>query len=91
MSENTPIEVPEKTPLEKSRDIFSQIKEMQHYSISNIEKLTGFYLELEDELKQKKIAAKIEDLLETQHSFNDCLTDVINSYENELDQMEKES
>ncbi len=91
MSENTPVEKTEKTPLEKSRDILSQIKEMQHYSISNIEKLTGFYLELEDELKQKKIAEKIEELLDKQHSFNDCVGEVISSYENELNQLEEES
>ena len=91
MSENTPVEQTEKTPLERSRDILSQIKEMQHYSISNIEKLTGFYLELEDELKQKKIAEKIEDLIDRQHSFNDSVGEVISSYENELNQMEEES
>ncbi len=91
MSENTPVEQTEKTPLERSRDILSQIKEMQHYSISNIEKLTGFYLELEDELKQKKIAEKIEELLDKQHSFHDSVGEVISSYENELNQLEEES
>ncbi|TKB25875.1 hypothetical protein FCL47_12325 [Desulfopila sp. IMCC35006] len=91
MSENTPVEPVEKTPLERSRDILSQIKEMQHYSISNIEKLTGFYLEIEDELKQKKIAEKIEDLLDKQHSFNDSVGELISSYENELNRLEEES
>ncbi len=91
MSENTPVEQTEKTPLERSRDILSQIKEMQHYSISNIEKLTGFYLEIEDELKQKDIAEKIEELLEKQHSFNDCVGEVISSYENELNQLQDEN
>ncbi len=91
MSETTAVEQPEKTPLERSRDILSQIKEMQHYSISNIEKLTGFYLEIEDELKQKEIAEKIEELLDKQHSFNDSVGEVIISYENELNKLEEES
>ncbi|MGB3210006.1 MAG: hypothetical protein WBB19_04790 [Desulforhopalus sp.] len=91
MSENTPVEQTEKTPIERSRDILSQIKEMQHYSISNIEKLTGFYLEIEDELKQKKIAEKIEELLDKQHGFNDCVSEVISFYENELNQLQDES
>ena len=91
MSENTPVEQTEKTPIERSRDILSQIKEMQHYSISNIEKLTGFYLEIEDELKQKKIAEKIEELLDKQHSFNDCVGEVISSYEDELNKLQDEN
>jgi hypothetical protein len=91
MSENTPVEQTEKTPVERSREILSQIKEMQHYSISNIEKLTGFYLEIEDELKQKKIAEKIEELLDKQHNFNDCVGEVISSYENELNQLQDEN
>lgn len=91
MSENTPVEETEKTPIDKSRDILSQIKEMQHYSISNIEKLTGFYLELEDELKQKNIATMVEELLDKQHVFNDKVSEVIDSYEIELKQLENEN
>lgn len=34
-------EVVEKTPLEKSNDLISQLKEMLHYSKSNIERLTA--------------------------------------------------
>ena len=91
MSDKTAVEQPEKTPLERSRDIFSQITEMQHYSISNIEKLTTFYLELDDELKQKNMAKKIEELLDRQHSFNDCLGEVITAYEDELNKLEEKS
>lgn len=45
----------EKTPLEKSRDIISQMKKMEHYARSNIEKLTAHWLQIDDELKQKGI------------------------------------
>ena len=31
----------EKTPLQRSRDIIKQFKEMVHYAEANIEKLTG--------------------------------------------------
>ena len=34
--------IPEKTPVEKMRDVNSQLKEMEHYSRNNIEKLTTF-------------------------------------------------
>lgn len=71
----------EKTPLDRSKEILSQIKEMQHYSITNIEKLTGFYLELKTELQQKEIAENIYMLLNHQHRFNDHVDETINSYE----------
>ncbi len=80
-----------KTPSDHLRDILAQIKEMQHYSISNIEKLTGFYLKLEDELKQKEIALQIENLLEHQNHFNDAVGEVINSYEMTLNRMQEKT
>ena len=49
-------QVNEKTDLEKSRDIISQLKEMHHYSKENIVKLGEFWLLLEGELKQKENA-----------------------------------
>lgn len=78
----------EKTPLEKSRDIIAQLKEMDHYSKTNIEKLTEFWLLLDGELKQKKLAKKFEDLLTRQNAFHDSLEAVITDYESECDRME---
>ncbi|WP_418317024.1 hypothetical protein [Piscinibacter sakaiensis] len=63
----------EKTPLDKCRDIITQMKEMEHYSRANIEKLTAFWLQLDDELKQKDIAKKVETLLTQQNAFHDAL------------------
>ena len=70
-------EIVEKTDLEKSRDIVSQLKEMQHYSKSNIEKLTAFWLQLDDELKQRDVAAKIEALLTHQNTFHEALESAV--------------
>lgn len=71
----------EKTPLDKSRDIITQIKEMQHYSRANIEKLTAFWLQTDDELKQKDMAKKIEDLLSIQNRFHEALERAVEDYE----------
>jgi len=71
----------EKTPLEKSRDIINQLKEMQHYAKSNIEKLTEVWLRLDDELKQKALAVKVEPLLTEQNTFHDALEKLIEDYE----------
>mgnify|MGYP003513834669 CR=1 FL=1 len=71
----------EKTPLEKSRDIITQMKEMQHYARTNIEKLTAYWLQLDDELKQKEIAKQVETLLSHQNTFHDALEATITDYE----------
>lgn len=77
----------EKTPLDKSRDIITQMKEMQHYSRANIEKLTAFWLQLDDELKQKDIAKKVEALLTHQNTFHEALEATITDYEAVCDAM----
>lgn len=81
----------EKTPLDKSRDIITQLKEMQHYSKTNIEKLTAFWLQIDDELKQKAIAKEVEDLLTQQNTFHDALETLIADYEAECAKLEKKA
>ncbi|MDF1591913.1 MAG: hypothetical protein P1P89_10395 [Desulfobacterales bacterium] len=81
----------EKTDLEKSRDIISQLKEMRHYSKTNIEKLTEFWLLLEGEMKQKEIAKKIELLLSHQNAFHESLETVVTDYEMECNRIENEA
>lgn len=78
-----------KTPLERSRDIIKQLKEMVHYSEGNIEKLTEIWLLLDGELKQKNIAKNLEDLLTHQNKFHDALATLVKDYETECDKLEK--
>lgn len=80
-------EKPEKTDLEKSQDIISQLKEMRHYAESNIEKLTAAWLLLDGELKKKKIAKRFEDLLSAQNKLHDAIAEVISDYETECEAM----
>lgn len=81
-------EIVEKTEYEKSRDIISQLKEMQHYAKTNIEKLTEFWLKLDGDLKQKDLAAKIEPLLTQQNTFHDDLEAVLGDYEAAAEKMD---
>ncbi len=74
-------ELVEKTPLEKSRDIITQLKEMQHFSRTNIEKLSAFWLQLGDELKQNDMAKQVEGLLNHQSKFHEALEASIEAYE----------
>jgi DNA-directed RNA polymerase subunit F len=74
-------EIVEKTPLEKSQDIISQLKEMEHYARSNIERLTAQWLQIDDELKQKDIAKQVEGLLAQQNTMQEALAATIADYE----------
>ena len=71
----------EKTPLDKSRDIIIQMKEMEHYARSNIERLTAHWLQIDDELKQKDIAKLVEGLLTQQNAMQEALAATIADYE----------
>jgi hypothetical protein len=64
-------EKPEKSPIEKLKDVVSELKEMEHYSRSNIEKLTGHWMFLEDEIKHKEFANRWGDLMNAQNAFED--------------------
>ena len=81
----------EKSDLEKSRDIISQLKEMQHYSKTNIEKLGEIWLLLEGELKQKENANKLEILLTHQNTFHEALESMVSDYEIECNRIEIEA
>ncbi len=80
----------EKTPLEKSRDVISQLKEMRHYSQSNIEKLSEIWLMLDDELKQKDIAKRVEALMSKQTAFQETIDELITDYEMQCNRIENE-
>ena len=86
MSEPTP----EKTPAEKLRDVASQLKEMEHYSRSNIDKLFASWLLLDEELKQKDFAAGMSDLLASQNAFQDRAGALTSEIETKCEWLAKE-
>jgi hypothetical protein len=81
----------EKSDLEKSRDIISQLKEMHHYSKTNVEKLGEFWLLLDEELKQKENAKRMEVLLTHESEFHAALEAMISDYEIECNRIENEA
>lgn len=81
----------DKTELQKSRDIISQLKEMRHYSKANIEKLTEIWLLFDGEMKQKEMANKLEVLLAHENAFYDSLVSVVSDYEMECNRIENEA
>lgn len=71
----------EKTPADKINDVVSQLKEMEHYSKTNVEKLTEFWLLLDDQLKEKQLAGKMDELLSCQNNFHELVRGVIEACE----------
>lgn len=86
-----PTDKPEKTPVDKVKDIISQLKQMEHYSRSNMEKLTEHYLFFDDELKHKEFVARWGDLINAQNAFEDQVKTVIDECQNYCNKKESES
>lgn len=81
----------ENEPIKKSRDIISQLKEMGHYSKTNIEKLSDFWLQLEEELKQKSYAERVSKLITLQSRFHEELENLVSDFEIECNRIENEA
>jgi hypothetical protein len=76
MSEENP-----KTPLDHVGDTVSQLKEMRHYSKTNVERLTTQWLLFDGELSKLGKAKVIEDLMERQGQLHDALEAAITDLE----------
>jgi hypothetical protein len=81
----------EKTELEKLKDIISQLKEMRHYSESNITKLSEFWLQFDGKKGKKEIAKKFEELLAQQNAFHDSLASIVSDFEEQCDRIENKT
>jgi len=83
-------EQPQKTPPEKLKIIVSQLKEMEHYARSNLEKLSEIWLLLEEDFKKnKKLAERANDLLTAEGAMEDLLKIVIQEFDKECAELEK--
>lgn len=84
-------EAVEKTAVERLRDVISQMKEMEHYSRSNVNKLSETWLALEEEMKEKTFAERMSDLLARQTAFEETITALISDLEIECNRRENEA
>ena len=73
----------EKTPLEKTRDVISQLKEMEHYSQTNIQKLSALWLEVSEHKEQKQYEKMVDDVLKRQNQFQESIATLIGAYAEE--------
>ena len=73
-----------KTPADHLNDTLAQLKEMRHYSKTNVEHLTAIWLLFDGELSKLKRVDKIEDLMNRQGQLHDALDSVIADLEDSL-------
>jgi septation ring formation regulator EzrA len=72
MNQETTKEVA-KTAVDHLHDTVSQLKEMRHYSKTNVEHLTAAWMLFDGELSKLKKVDKIEDLMNKQSQLHDAL------------------
>ena len=72
-----------KTPLEAMQDTLSRLKEMEHYSKTNIEKLAALWLEVSEHKQQKRYEKMVDEVLKRQNQFQESITSLIEAYEKE--------
>ena len=70
-----------KSQLDHVNETVNQLKEMRHYSRTNVEHLTTQWLLFDGELKKLGQAEMIEDLMTRQGEFHDALEATIGDLE----------
>ena len=78
-----PAQSPDSAQLEKSLAVLSTLKDLEFHSRSNIEKLAGLSLTIEEELKQKAFAEAIGAVYAAQDAFQSKIVKLIEDYEAE--------
>jgi RNAse (barnase) inhibitor barstar len=70
-------ELVKKTPADHVNDTLAQLKEMRHYSKTNVEHLTAIWMLFDGDLSKLKRTDKIEDLMNRQGQLHDAFEAVI--------------
>ena len=72
-----------KSPLDALQDTLSRLKEMEHYSQTNIEKLAALWLEVSENKQQKQYDKMVDEALKRQNQFEESIAHLIEAYEAE--------
>jgi len=73
-----------KTAFDALQDTLSRLKEMEHHSQTNIEKLAALWLEVSEHKEQKQYEKMVDEVLKRQNQFQESLTPLIQAYEKEI-------
>lgn len=85
MSDETP-----KSVADQLADSLSQLKEMRHYSKTNVEHLTAMWMLFDGELAKLKKTELIDDLMNRQGLLHDALESVVGELEDMLRDMQEQ-
>ncbi len=77
-----------KTVADHLADTLAQLKEMRHYSKTNVERLTAMWMLFDGELAKLKETAKIDDLMNRQGQLHDAFESVIGELEETLKKLQ---
>lgn len=80
----------QKTKLDESADMVAGLKEMIHYAKSNIEKLSEYWLFMEDEVKRKDFSEKLDELLDKQTALHDDIEATADAIDSEINRIRNE-
>ena len=80
-----------KTPLDAMQDTLSRLKEMEHYSKTNIEKLAALWLEVSEHKEQKQYEKMVDEVLKRQNQFQESITSLIEVLEKETTRLRAET
>ncbi len=70
-----------------SLTVLAQLKDLEFHSRANLERLAELALTVEDELKQKELAAPLSEVYAAQNAVQTKLTTLIEAYKAECDRM----
>lgn len=76
-----------KSPLDALQDTLSKLKEMEHYSQTNIEKLAALWLEVSENKEQKQYEKMVDEALKRQNQFQESIAQLIEAYESEASRL----
>ncbi|MEO6064449.1 MAG: hypothetical protein ABIP49_01530 [Lysobacterales bacterium] len=80
-----------KTALDALQDTLSRLKEMEHYSQTNIEKLAALWLEVSEDKEQKQYEKMVDEVLKRQNQFQEAMVPLIEAYEKETVRLKGEA
>lgn len=80
-----------KTPADHVTDTLAQLKEMRHYSKTNVEHLTAIWMLFDSDLAKLRRVEKIEDLMNRQSQLHDALETVIVDLEEALQKLQAQA
>lgn len=80
--------VPTSAALDGSLAVLAKLKELEFHSRAHIERLAELALTVEDELKQKDLAASLSDVYSAQNAVQTKLTALIEAYTAECERLQ---